>query len=182
KLRRWMWVSMLVPLALFAYLLFMASKELTKLHGLEDQVEKKQLTIDDLDKQIKAKQSALTAYTSQRSGDAPTIAYYRKDPALIGALQQLGFKVEENVEQANLALTGKEPDELVYGCAVSEEDIRVVASALIKAGIHIRRISPAKKKPDRLLIQVVARPGFDPSQPDVVPATWKKKTPDCQAR
>jgi hypothetical protein len=190
KLQRWIWISVLVPFALFTALMVMVSRELKTLSDLKQQSEGLQKEIvgnqEKIEKQrqeLEKNDLALNAYKSQRSGEAPKIMYYRSSigPTVIGALQQLGFKptVEENVQQANPALSGKAADTLVYGCAVSEQDIRVIASALIKAGIHIRRIAVARKKLDPLLVQLVASPLSDPNQPDIDPATWKKTTLGC---
>jgi hypothetical protein len=193
KLQRWIWISVLVPLALFAALMVMVNKEFKTLsdlkkqsEGLQKEIDRNIGTIDQQEKELKKNELALNAFKSQHSGEAPRIMYYRSSigPTLIGALEQLGFNptVEENVNQANPALVGKAADTLVYGCAVSEEDIRVIAAALIKAGIHIRRIAIATKKPDPLLVQLVASPKSDPNQPDIDPATWKKNSPGCAAK
>ncbi|HET8891024.1 MAG TPA: hypothetical protein VFQ41_19125 [Candidatus Angelobacter sp.] len=186
KLQRWIWISVLVPLALFVGLMVMVSNELKTFNDLKKQVEANKLKIAAQKEELAKNDLALSAYQSQRSGEAPRIIYYRSSigPTLIGALKQLGFNptVEENVKQANPALAGKAADTLVYGCAVSEQDIRVIAAALIKAGIHIRRIVVAAKKPDPLLVQLVASPVSDPNQPDIDPATWKKNTPGCAAK
>ena len=189
KLQRWVWVSTLLPLALFVVLLLMAGKELRKLGELErenaeqtEKIKKNAATIAQQEKELQANNIALSAFKSQRSGPIPAITYYRLSlgPQLEEALKQLGFSppvaVKEN--QANQTLLDKPVDTLAYGCAVREEDIRIITAALIKAGIPIRRIEPAKN-PNPLLIQLIASAKTDSSQSQIDPANWKKKTPGC---
>jgi hypothetical protein len=193
KLQRWIWISVLVPLALFVALMVMVSNELKTFNDLKKQVEAKQKEIKQYELKIAAQKEelakndlALSAYQSQRSGEAPRIIYYRSSigPTLIGALKQLGFNpmVEENVKQANPTLAGKAADTLVYGCAVSEQDIRVISAALIKGNIPIRRIAAATKKRDPLLVQLIASAKADSNGPPIDPATWKKNTPGCATK
>lgn len=193
KLQLWIWASVLLPFALFATLFVMVSKELKTLDHLRHQDQELQQTIKENDKKIAAQKEelakndlALSAFKSQHSGNVPSITYYRLSigPQLTGALQQLGFNtpVEVREDQANPALRNKPVDSLNYGCAVTEQDIRVIAAALIKGNIPIRRIAPAIKKPDPLLVQLIASAKADSNGPSIDPARWKKATPDCAVK
>lgn len=193
RLQLWIWASVLLPLALFATVFVMVSNELKTLNQLKHQDQELQQTIKDNDKKIAAQKEelakndlALSAFKAQHSGNVPSITYYRLSigPQLNGALEQLGFNppVKVREDQANPALRNKPVDTLDYGCAVTEQDIRVIAAALIKGNIPIRRIAPATKKPDPLLVQLIASAKADSNGPSIDPATWKKDTPGCAAK
>lgn len=190
RLQFWTWFSLAVPLTLFIILVVLVGREAqtySELKGKNADLAKKN---DDLNRRIEENENklkvnnfALTAVKAQRQGPAPTVMYFRigEKPVLAQALGQLGFNVIENSEQANPKLKGKEADTLIYGCQVSQEDLRIIAAALIKAGISIRRIAPAQKRPEPNLVQLVASPRTDPSQRPIDPAAWTKTGP-CPAR
>ena len=189
KFQRWTWVSILLPLALFVVLLVMAGRELTKLGELKrknadqiEQINKNAATIAQQEQELQAKSIALSAFKSQRSSPVPTIAYYRASlgPQLDEAMKQLGYRYEapELVNHPNPTLSDKPVDTLVYSCAVTEHDIRLIVAALNQKGIPIRRIEPAKN-PNPLLIQLIASAKTDSNMPPVDPERWKKTTPSC---
>lgn len=193
KLQLWIWASVLVPLALFATLFVMVSNELKTLDHLRHQDQELQQTIKENNKKIAAQEEelakndlALSAFKSQHSRTVPSITYYRLSigSQLMGALQQLGFNTPVAVreDQANPTLRDKPVDTLMYGCGVTEQDIRIIAAALIKGNIPIRRIAPATKKRDPLLVQLIASAKANSNGPSIDPASWKKPTPDCAAK
>lgn len=184
KLRRWTWLSLVLPLGIFVVLAVMASKELARLTELEQrdqalqkQIEEKEKALAKLQEQEKVSQLASGAVRDARpAGTFPRIIYFRDSERdhLQGALKQLGVTPDvQSVSYAqgeNPKLAGKPVDTLAYGCAVSEQDLRLIAAALIKAGVPIRRITPAEKKPDPLLVQVIASAKTDSNGPSLDPA------------
>ena len=194
-MQRWAWASILLPVGLLAALLVMVGKELRNLNYLkgltkiqEDKIASNNQKLEDQDKELKTKNVALNAVKTQRLGPGPRIVYYRSSlgSQLLAALDQLGFStsqgnVQEETQEANVTLSGKDVDTLIYGCAVSEQDLRLIAAALNNAHIPIRRIAPAVKKRDPLLVQIVASKRTDAKGEALNLEAWKKPV-GCQAK
>jgi TolA-binding protein len=91
-----------------------------------------------------------------------TVEYYPKDvdpEALQATLTKLGFNLEiKKSEVTNIPI-----NILFYGKNVSEDDVKLVAYTLIRAGVQIRAIQPFTKLADEkaTVIQVGALPGLD---------------------
>jgi hypothetical protein len=195
KLQRWAWASILLPVGLLIALFVMVGKELQNLNNLErlnkeqqDKIARNAQTLANQQTQLDTNNLALSAVKAQRRGPSPRIVYYRSSIGnqLLAALDQLGFStsqgnVQEETQEANVTLSGKDVDTLIYGCAVSEQDLRLIAAALNNAHIPIRRIAPAVKKRDPLLVQIVASKRTDAKAEALNLETWKKPA-GCQAK
>lgn len=188
QLRRWTWFSLIFPLGIFVVLVVMVGREMAHLAELRQQDNDLQIKIGDKEKKLtelqqkqNASELAVTAVKNTRpEGALLKIMYYRDVPNLQAALDQLGIKrVQENYAQANPTLAKKPADTLAYGCAVSEQDLRLIAAALIQAGVPIRRVTPAEKKQDPLLVQLIASIKTDSSKPPLDPAQLKITAKRC---
>jgi type II secretory pathway pseudopilin PulG len=108
--------------------------------------------------EIATKQTALGYVIQQAAGPRPRIVLYRQPTdQLLPALSQLGYReIQVLPQQSNPNLQTLPVDTLVYGCGVTSEDIRTIAVALSGAGLPIRRITAAQRKPDPHLVQLIA--------------------------
>lgn len=165
KLQRWAWISVVVPLALFVslcVLTLLKAREYNRLsqesNALRTQIRLQETELEAQTQQIADKQAAINIVKAGSPGVRPKVVIYRSVIAgrVNYALGELGYNVELRSDQGNPSLASKPVDTLSYGCAVTNEDIRTVATALTKAGMPIRRIEAAERKKDPNLIQLVA--------------------------
>jgi hypothetical protein len=87
-----------------------------------------------------ARISAITATAPAEHRSSVTIKYYRKptdSQKLANALQDLGFAVSEET-----AHNPRETNCIWYGSAVAETDVKLVALAVIRAGLDLRGVQP----------------------------------------
>lgn len=123
--------------------------------------------------------SAITATTAPEHQTNTSIQYFKKatdSPKLVTALQDLGFAVSE--ETAN---NPRETNGIWYGAGVPENDVKLVAYALMRGGIDLQGIQPATDPGvDPNVIQV----GHDSALQDQPPFTpdFISKTPLNQLR
>jgi hypothetical protein len=192
RLQRWAWISVGVPLALFVTLCVLTvlkAKEYARLSHesteLKAQIQSQEIELEKQKRQIAVQQLAINIVKEQSPGVRPKVVIYRSLIAgrVDDALRELGYTVELRSDQANPSLAGKPVDTLSYGCAVSNEDIRTVATALAKADLPIRRIVPAEKKKDPNLIQLVSSKqtasGADPLSMSGI-SGWSRTGKPCQ--
>jgi energy-coupling factor transporter ATP-binding protein EcfA2 len=121
--------------------------------------------------------SAITATTSPEHVTNTSIQYFKKptdSPKLVIALQDLGFAVSE--ESAG---NPRETNSIWYGAAVPENDVKLVAYALMRGGIDLQAIQPS----DRVETDVI-QVGHNPRLQDEAPFTpdFVSKTPLVQLR
>jgi hypothetical protein len=190
RLRRWAWLFTLVPVAIFALLsLLVASKakEYARLSResaqLNATIQQQKTELDEVKKRSAVQQLAINIVKQQSPGVRPKVVVYRLAVAgqVEAALTELGYSVEQRLEQANPTLANKPVDTLSYGCAVGDQDIRTVATALTKAGLLIRRIAPAEKNKDPDLIQLVSSRLTSDQKPLKISeiSAWSRKTKPC---
>jgi hypothetical protein len=165
KLQRWAWISVVIPLAIFVSLCVLTvlkAKEYARLsqesNDLKAQIQSQEIESEKQKEQIDLQQLAINIKKTAQSGVRPHVVIYRTQIAgkVDDALRELGYTVQLHPELGNPLLTDKPADTLRYGCAVSNEDIRTVATALTKADLPIRRIIAAEKNKDPNLIQLVS--------------------------
>ena len=122
--------------------------------------------------------SAITATTSPEQHSNTRIQYFKKatdSPKLVNALKDLGF---EDVSERT-ASNPRETNGIWYGARVPENDVKLVAFALMRAGIDLQSIQPSLRIGPEV-IQVGHNPWVQdqpPFTPDVV-----SKTPLGQLR
>ncbi|MEA2236814.1 MAG: hypothetical protein QOC81_1538 [Thermoanaerobaculia bacterium] len=116
-----------------------------------------------------AKISAITSTASPEHRSNITIKYFRKgsdSQKLTGALIGLGFVV---VEQT--ASNSRETNCIWYGSAVSDNDIRLIALAIMRAGIDLQGIQPRLSHAEPNVVQIGHSPYIEdqaPLTPDLV--------------
>jgi len=191
KLQRWAWISLLVPLALFVSLSVLTVRKAKEYDQKATEYNQLKTKKEDLDKQLEEqqqqltdKQTAINIVKAGTPGVRPKVVIYR--PLIAGrvdyALGELGYNVELRSAQGNPLLADKPVDTLSYGCAVSNEDIRTVATALSKANLPIRRIAAAEKNKDPNLIQLISSGRTDPKATplsmDAI-STWSRADRPC---
>jgi energy-coupling factor transporter ATP-binding protein EcfA2 len=122
--------------------------------------------------------SAITATASPTYHSNTKIQYFKKatdSPKLVAALNDLGFK---DVSEGT-ASNPRETNAIWYGARVPENDVKLVAFALMRAGIDLQCIQPSVRIGPEV-IQVGHNPWVQdqpPFLPDVV-----SKTPLAQLR
>ncbi len=121
--------------------------------------------------------SAITATASPEHRSNTSIQYFKKatdSPKLVTALQDLGFAVSEAT-----ASNPRETNGIWYGAGVPENDVKLVAYALMRGGIDLQGIQPTVRL-DTGVIQV----GHNPYVQDQPPFTPElvSKTPLNQLR
>jgi len=190
RLQRSAWLFTLVPVAVFAVLsLLVASKakEYTRLSQesaqLRTTIQQQKAELEQEKEKTAVQQLAINIVKQQSPGVRPKVVVYRLAVAgpVEAALSELGYSVEQRVEQANPALANKPVDTLMYGCAVGDQDIRTVATALTKAGLLIRYIAPAERNKDPNLVQLVSS-GLKSDQKTLSIAdisVWRRGTEPC---
>jgi len=165
KLQTWAWVSVAIPVALFVLFSALTIREARRYAALSEKIEsqretiaKQQKQIDEQRNQIAISGTAISFVSKSNPGPRPTVDIYRRSIAgqVVPALKELGYNVQLIPSQENPNLVEIPVDTLEYGCGVSNEDIRTIAVALTEAGLQIRRIDAATKKPDPHLVQVIA--------------------------
>jgi hypothetical protein len=167
--RRFTWLATFVPIALFILFLYLTAREIRKYEGFRDenaqlqsQIAGKKADLDALNKTLADKEFALEVARQNNSGPHPYVRFYRAPVAdqIKQALGQsgLGFNVDPKLSDypGNPALKDKTVDTLEYGCGVTSEDIRAIGLALLKGNLPLRRIAPAVKLKDPMLVQYIA--------------------------
>jgi hypothetical protein len=187
RLRRLAWLFTAVPLAVFIVLCVLVASKAREYLRLSQESEKLKTTNQQLQKKSDVQQLAINIVQQQSPGARPKVVVYRLAVAtqVKYALDALGYFVDEKPQQANPALADKPVDTLSYGCAVSDQDIRTVATALTNAQIPIRRIAPAERNKDPNLIQLVSSPFTAATQkPLTVPeiSDWTRSNKPCSPR
>jgi hypothetical protein len=149
-------------------------------------IQQQKVTIGEQNQEITTKQAALGYVLQQAAGPRPKIVLYRQPATnqLLPALNQLGYAdIQVVPQQSNANLLNLPVDTLVYGCGVSNEDIRTIAVALSGAGLPIRRITVAEKKPDPHLVQLIASARTSATNPDPMTLeqikAWSRPTKPC---
>jgi preprotein translocase subunit SecF len=174
KLQRRAWLFTALPLAVFVFLSVLVARKTVEYErlsqasaNLQSQIQQQNAELDEQRKKNAVQATAIDIVKEQSPGTRPKVMVYRL--AVTGqvkaALDALGYNVEQNLKMANPLLANKPVDTLTYGCAVREQDIRTVATALTKAGITIRVITRAVRNPERNLIQLVSNGGTTEDQP-----------------
>lgn len=165
RFQRVAWIFTAIPLVVFVLLcLLVASKRkeyvqlLQESKDLKSIIDQQKTEIENSKKESANQQFVINLVKQQSPGPRPKVVVYRLavEAQVTAALKTLGYVVEDRVDQANPKLADKSVDTLTYGCAVANQDIRTVATALNNAGIPIRRIAPAEKNKDPNLIQLVS--------------------------
>jgi hypothetical protein len=162
------WAATLLPLMAFGYLTWQS------LH-LNEQVQQAQNTLDTSQKEL-ASVNALKADALEELGKVNAdlkeqqrstahyrdfagikIRFYREsDRAIVQkALVDQGFKIDASLGTSPL-IDRERANTLAYGSLVSQEDVKDIAVALVKADFPLQRIAPAIRQPDPKLIQIYA--------------------------
>ena len=84
-----------------------------------------------------------------------TVMYYTKDfdkNIVVSLLKNLGFKFE--ISESNPNLKNEPTNAVWFGSNVNIEDVKIVASTLIGAGLQIKTIQPSQKPQSASTIQV----------------------------
>lgn len=191
RLETWAWVSVAIPLIIFIGLSVLTVEQGRKYSELSARVQGLRIRADDLQKEIGAKnaqlavkQLAINIVREQNPGQRPKVLIFRPAiaPQVKEALEQLGYTVELRSTLANPTLTDKPVDSLDYGCAVSTEDIRTIATALGKANLPIRGIDRATRNQDPNLVQLVASSASNPTDVPINMETWSRPDKPCAPR
>jgi hypothetical protein len=181
SLQRWAWISIAVPLIIFIGLTVLAVNQGKKYIDLVAKSEQLQKEIDAKNKQLAVKELAISIVKEQNPGQRPEVVIFRPSiaPQVKEALEQLGYTVDLQSYRANPTLTDKSVDTLSYGCAVSNEDIRTIVTALAKADLPIRAIGPATRNRDPNLVQLVASGATSPNDPPIRMEDWSRSDKPC---
>jgi hypothetical protein len=191
KLEIWAWVSVAIPLIIFLGLSALTVQQGRKysqlsasVQGLEKKAGDLQKEIDAKNAQLEVKQLAINIVREQNPGQRPKVLIFRPTiaPQVKEALEQLGYSVELRSSLANPSLTDKPVDTLDYGCAVSNEDLRTIATALGKANLPIRWIERATRNKDLNLVQLVASSASNPTDVPINMDTWSRPDKPCAPR
>jgi len=168
RLLAMVWASTLLPLAAFGYLTWQSWTLGTQVKEAQDTLQKAQGELAKVNEQKAATVEQLAKLNTDLKEQQRSTAHYRdfagikirfyreSDRAIVQkALVDQGFKIDASLGTSPL-IDRDRANTLAYGSLVSQEDVKDIAVALVKADFPLQRIAPAIRQPDPKLIQIYA--------------------------
>jgi hypothetical protein len=162
------WASTLLPLLAFGYLTWQSVALNTQVQEAQDTLTKAAQQLADVNAQKRAAIEQLGKLNADLKEQQRSTAHYRdfagikirfyreSDRAIVQkALVDQGFKIDASLGTSPL-IARELANTVAYGSLVSQEDVKDIAVALVKAGFPLQRIAPAIRQPDPKLIQIFA--------------------------
>lgn len=163
-----LWASTLLPLLAFGYLTWQSLQLNEQVQHAQDTLDGAQKELASVNAQKTAALEALGKVNTDLKEQQRSTAHYRdfagikirfyreSDRAIVQkALVDQGFKIDASLGTSPL-IDRERANTLAYGSLVSQEDVKDIAVALVKAEFPLQRIAPAIRQPDPKLIQIYA--------------------------